>query len=86
MAKNSANEIWIDIDSMFVNNTPYLNFWHYCATHGLIAYDDETESYYPDVGFALFMNPSKDDSRNQLFRDFFDKLDIIWDDLIYSHE
>ena len=78
------NEVYVDIDSMFENNTPYTNFWSLCAKNGLIAYDDDEEYWYLNVGYALFMNASEDESRNQFFRDFFDRIGIVYEDFKYD--
>ena len=70
----------IDIDAMFKNNTPYLNFWVHCAKEGLLEYDEDTNEWYPALGMVMFIPISKIESRNQLFRDFCDKLGIYWED------
>lgn len=80
--KICCNHTCIDIDAMFRNNTPYLNFWHHCATENLLDYDEEAKTWYPAIGIVLFTPASENEQRNQLFRDFLDELEILWEDFL----
>lgn len=81
MAKRiTCQSTTIDIDAMFKNNTPYLNFWYQMMKEGLLEYDKEDKCWYPMIDFIFFDPISKIESRNQLFRDWMDEMDIIWED------
>ena len=67
----------IDIDSMYKNNTPRLNFMYYCLSHGFLAQDEQ--GWYITLGLVMF-DISEIEERNQFFRDFLDSLGIIWED------
>ena len=65
-----------DVDLLFTNNTPYINFWTWCILNDLVRTDEEDENKYKHLIWYTDIILSNNETLNQRAREMFEKLKI----------
>jgi hypothetical protein len=64
-----ATVVTIYVDELFKNNTPYVDFWHFCMLRNLVLppnpESDNPDIYRPAIDY-LYLIKSQKEERNQL--------------------